>query len=650
MKFKKLFLGILSVAVMVNSAASVSSAYKVGTVTGKVLSTDIVTYIDSVRVPSFNIAGRTAVIAENLNACGLDFSVTFSEETRTLHLEKSSAPVYDRGYFHFDVDTSSKAVGTPIMNVLYTDIKTVFGTTQMESFNIGGFTCIYADDLAKLCGEYIWDENARTVNVTTGKKVIPGATVVQASRTLPGLVSGLTKSDSFARWGEEAKSYITPSSDGGFTTIEIDENINIESYDKEFNLVNSFAIKKELPLFGGLYFGRDFNYIAFGQENLLCDNSREVIKIVIYDKNFVKISEVSVNNCKTTIPFDASAGEMYEDDRYLVLHTSRTQYPDEQGNSPQTQLTVIVDKHTWQVVNMLGKFQHNHTSHALREFVRLDGGKIVTANYSDAAPLRGAFLQELDAEGKILHTQSLFNVGGALGANCTGAMLGGFELSDSGYLATMSTIDHSVPTGYSNVNIDGIDKENRDIFLIWTDKVTREMKHTCLAWYRGTEYTGSTPYLVKLSDGNFMILWQQFSDYSEESNTVCIAFSDKDGNQLGATHSVKAQLSKGCMPVEVNSKVVWYVNTEGGRTFFELSADEADYVVSEVSEETTVQEPASEAPEEDKSEILNEYISEENPVVKEESIPVMGEVLDEDSSEKEPAKQDKKPPIVVDGI
>ena len=71
----------------------------------------------------------------------------------------------------------------------------------------------------------------------------------------------------------------------------------------------------------------------------------------------MKISEVSINNCKTALPFDASIGDMCENDRYLVLHTSRSQYKEENGERPQTQLTVIIDKQTWQVVNMLGKFQ-----------------------------------------------------------------------------------------------------------------------------------------------------------------------------------------------------------------------------------------------------------------------------------------------------
>ena len=241
---------------------------------------------------------------------------------------------------------------------------------------------------------------------------------------------------------------------------------------------------------------------------------------------------------------------MSEDDKTLVLHTSRSGFRDENGTRPQTQLTVIIDKSTLGVTNMLGKFQYNHTSHALSEFVLVDDGKIITATLSDAAPLRAVFMQELDSVGKVLKTQSLFNIGGPLGANCTGTMIGGLKQSDSGYLVAINTIDHSIPTGYNNLHIEGIENENRDVYLLWTD---------------------STPYLVSLEDGTFMVLWQQFSNFSNDSNTVCYAIVDKDGNQIGQTKSIRAQLSKSCVPTDVGGRVVWYVNSDSGRKFYSLS-------------------------------------------------------------------------------
>lgn len=550
-------------------------AANVGDKIEKVLSTDIVTYIEGIEVPSFNIAGRTAVVVENLNAMGLPFGVSYDDLTRTLTISDSDIfGTGGRDYFHFADSESTLPIGTPVMDVLYTDIKTYYDFTELESFNIGGFTCVYATDLAELYGVSRWNEEERTVNIYRKREDII-ASVLKESVThkLPATESVITRGETMNRWESPAKSYLLEGDNGAYTAIEISDTINIETYDRNFRHTSSVKIKKELPLFGGFYAGEEYNYIAFGQENLSDSDSKTVIKIAVYDKAFKKVNEVAVTNCRTAIPFDASAGEMSENEDYLVLHTSRSQYQEPNGMRPQTQLTVIIDKKTWSVVNNMDKFQENHTSHALREFVKIDKGKIITANYSDTTPVRGAFLQELDFEGKLHRTQSLFNVGGPLAANCTGAMIGGFEVSDNGYLVSMSTIDHSLATNYTNVNIEGIETENRDVYLLWADKNTWQIRRTRITDYSDKKPSASVPYLVKLEGGDFMVLWQRFSDDSNISNTLCYAFIDSFGNQIGETLTAEGQLSESCRPIVKGDKVIWYVNTGSSRDFYAINAD-----------------------------------------------------------------------------
>lgn len=572
---KKTLCTMLSFLLFASSSGVQISAYNVGDKIGKILSTDITAYVEGVCIPSYNINGRTAIVAQDLAKLGesRNFGVYFDEESRVLTINDSdihgwgspSAIVYRK-------EITDVPVGTPAGDVLYTDITANFNGTPVESFNIDGYTCIYSDDLGKLCGTYLWDETARRVDVYRHGSHISDVLKVSSGRNFDAQEQVITKSETFARWGETAKSHVVKNSDGTYTSVDVTENINLETYNADFSHKASFAIKKELPLFGAFYSGKEYNYIAFGQENLLEDNSREVIRIVVYDKAFAKLREISVSNCKTTVPFDASGCEMYENGDYLVLHTSRSQYQDENGNSPQTQLTVIIDKKTWSVTNMLGKFQYNHTSHALQEFVRIDSDRIVTANFSDAAPIRGAFVQEIDFYGKLLGTQAIFNVSGDSGANCTGAMIGGFEVSDNGYFVTISSISQSVPTAFTNTTIEGIDRENRDVYVLYTDKTTRELRHTCLTSYAWSGYTAGVPYIVSLDDGNFMVLWQRFSDAEEESSTVEYAFVGEDGKQIGSTYTVTAQLSESCKPIVSDGRVVWYVNTGTGRDFYSLGA------------------------------------------------------------------------------
>ena len=550
-------------------------AQNVGDKIGEVLSTDIVTYIEGIKVPSFNIAGRTAIVVENLNAMGLPFGVQYDDSTRTLTISESDIfGTGGRDYFHFADSESSMPIGTPIMDVLYTDIKTYYDFAELESFNIGGFTCVYATDLAELYGVSKWNEDDRTVHISKKKEdVVVAISKTASTSKLPAEESVIERTETMDRWGAPAKSHLIKGGDGTFFTIEISESVNIEQYDNNFRHLSSFTLKKKLPIFGAFYEGEEYNYIAYGQENLSDSDTKEVIKIVAYDKNFKEAWEVGIKGCKTAIPFDASSSQMCEDGKHLVLHTSRTQYKEANGTRPQTQLTVIIDKETKKVINPLDKFQENHTSHALKEFVKIDNGRLITANYSDASPTRGAFLQELDFNGKLLHTQSLFTVGGPLGANCTGAMIGGFEVSKKGYLVSMSTIDHSLVTNYTNVNMEGIETENRDVYLLWADKNTWNVRRTAITDYGRDKLTASVPYLVKLSDGNFMMLWQRFSDDSNHSDTLSYVFIDPEGNQIGEILTAKGRLSESCVPTEIDGKVIWYVNTGNTREFYKVDAD-----------------------------------------------------------------------------
>ena len=571
-RFAKFILGTtLSLSLFVSQ--SPARAYNVGDVIGKILSTDIAAYINDSPVVSYNIAGRTAIVVQQLQPFG--FEVLFDEAARTLTV-KEGAPSPATANI---AAPSYSTVGDSVGDVYFTDISTNFNGQPMESFNIGGLTCVYADDFAQKCGSYVWDEGSRTVKINKHGYQSIVTSKTQSARTLGAAALGESVTDALRRWGAPQRSNIIADDDGGYTAIEAADYINIEKYDAGFNLVKSFSIAYELPIFGAFYSGKDFNYIVFGQENLQMDNSREVLRLVIYDKNFVKVSEVPIANCKTTVPFDATNCAIAENDGYIVIHTGRSQYKDENGQSPQTQLTVIIDKKTWSVVNMLGKYQPNHTSHALNQFAVIDGDKIITADMSDAAPYRGAILRALDFSGNVLGTQPIFSVGGAGGANCTGIMTGGMAKTDSGYIVTLNALDPSLPTGYNSLYVEGVPYENRDVYALFIKKDTWEMKHTCLARYTYTGKTAGRVQLASLSDGRLAALWQVFENAEgttkEYSESVAYAILSPEGELEGNVHTMNAALpSDGGLCVRGN-KLVWYVNTEGGRTFYTIDVPQA---------------------------------------------------------------------------
>ncbi len=575
--FKK-FVGAALALTVIFPLTSAFSA-NVGDKIGKVLSTDIVTYIEGVQVPSFNIAGRTAVIVENLNAMGLPFEVWYDDSTRTLSISEGSGGTRD--YFHFSDNNSTAPIGTPIMDVLYTDIETFYQGKKLESFNIGGFTCVYATDLANLYGRYTFNESTRSVDIFRNKDEAEGmAFSKEASRKLPADESIIQKGDTTVRWGSPEKSYLIKNENGTYSAIEFSEQISVETYDADFNYLSSLKIKSDYPVFGGFLEGDEYNYIVTGQENLKENDSLTVINISVYDKNFRKIKDIPVKGCRTTVPFDACNVSMTENEDFLVLHTSRSQYKEKNGLIPQTGLTVIIDKKSWKVTNTLDKFQPNHTSHALKGFVRFDSGKIVTANYSDATPVRGAFIQEMDTSGKLLSSTDIFSVAGPASANCTGAMLGGFEVSSKSYITALSTIDHTLATDYGDTYIEGVAVEERDILIAVTNKNTKKTKTFPLTFYSGSGKTASVPYLVKLESGNFMVLWQRFETFSNTSNTFCYAFLDKNGSLIGEAMQYNGYLSGSCQPVETDGKVMWYTNTSSGRVFYEINSNPSAHILS----------------------------------------------------------------------
>ena len=123
------------------------------------------------------------------------------------------------------------------------------------------------------------------------------------------------------------------------TVKGINDIITIDIYDKQYNLIDSKKIDFELPLFGGFYSGKEYNYIVFGQENIEENHNKEVIRIVKYDKDYNRIGNASIKGGEsfTIRPFNSGSGEMAEYRDILVLHTARERYTTDDGLNHQSQ-------------------------------------------------------------------------------------------------------------------------------------------------------------------------------------------------------------------------------------------------------------------------------------------------------------------------
>ena len=109
------------------------------------------------------------------------------------------------------------------------------------------------------------------------------------------------------------KSYLTPLSTGFMRVFydTINNNIGVEYYDNNFNILKKNKIELELEVYGGFYAGSNAYYIVVGQNNTEEDDNLEVIRVIKYDTNWNRIgaakitSNTSIYGGKVRYPFDA---------------------------------------------------------------------------------------------------------------------------------------------------------------------------------------------------------------------------------------------------------------------------------------------------------------------------------------------------------
>ena len=130
-------------------------------IVGEALNTDIRAYIDEIPIRSYNIGGKTGIVAEDLRDYG--FEVIWYPDLRELIVAQSDSTATGSGHVFKE---TTEPVGSHAAYVYETDIVTYVGGRKVEAFNIGGETVIYVDDMEAF-GDVKWDEASREVHFTT---------------------------------------------------------------------------------------------------------------------------------------------------------------------------------------------------------------------------------------------------------------------------------------------------------------------------------------------------------------------------------------------------------------------------------------------------------------------------------------------------
>lgn len=381
--------------------------------------------------------------------------------------------------------------------------------------------------------------------------------------------SAYSFSQSTARWAEHSTDFICDNGDGTVNVVwEDSDNVRVDTYSGDWKLLKTKVIPQELPIFGGVYFGERYNYIAFGQKNPGEDNKLEVIRLVKYDKDFNRLDSAAVSDCFTIEPFHSGNVSMDEYGDTLVLHTARLRYLTDDGKNHQSQLTVYFDTNRMKVINNdLGRFQENHVSHSLNQFAKFNGSTAVLVDHGDAYP-RAVVINTSSNEGGSYSELTLLKIPGEVGANQTGVSIGGFEITDNNYMVAINTVDQSQVTGYDSYNIQGLEIQERDAVLLISpigSTSNSKVKQVYLTDYVGRRKSAGAPFIVPLGDGRYMIMWQEFAyeagRTSADSAGVRYVVVDEDGRAEGSAKLLPgAALGKYCKPIVYDNYVTWYVD------------------------------------------------------------------------------------------
>lgn len=158
-KEEKTMKKIISIILLSCIFATMSvSSYAKDNVCGEVLNTDIKAYINGNPIKSYNINGWTGIKAEDLREYG--FNVEWDADERSLSIIKN--PI-EKCTSNYQFEHNNYPVGSHAAYVYKTDIKTFLEGKPVSSFNIGGWTIIYIDEL-QIYGDVIWDPQKREIS------------------------------------------------------------------------------------------------------------------------------------------------------------------------------------------------------------------------------------------------------------------------------------------------------------------------------------------------------------------------------------------------------------------------------------------------------------------------------------------------------
>ena len=392
---------------------------------------------------------------------------------------------------------------------------------------------------------------------------------------IPAAVQAPASSDNlhdqnYGIWGSTVNSWLVGTPEGVTRIEALEEGVTVEHYDESFQFLSRRMLPRELDLFGGFHEGEDYYYLVFGQTNPEEDDFREVIRVVYYSKDWIRLGHVSMLGDGTTIPFDGGSCRMLEARGRLYVYTCREIYSlDGLNHQTNVMFSVKLDQIAGaggETLKIPGVDMWNFTvSHSFNQFIQPDGDRFVTLDHGDGNP-RAAVIGFSDS----LETHKIMTFFGGDGDNLTGASLGAFLVSDSSYLTAGNSIrqDGTVST-YGQ----------RNLFLGITSKAENVQDMTSrIRWLTAhsddAQVEVSTPHMVALGNDRFLVLWNEWPKGDQEQRTLYWVTVNGAGESLGDVCRKEHISLSDCPPILTEGRVCWYVTDGAEPVFFSIEASD----------------------------------------------------------------------------
>ena len=370
-------------------------------------------------------------------------------------------------------------------------------------------------------------------------------------------------------WANTVSSYLEETADGEFQRVEAcEDGVYIETYSRDFLLLDAKKIQLELPIFGGYYAGSQYNFLVFGQENPEESDGVEVVRVVKYDKNWNALGTCSISGVNTSIPFRAGSLRMTETGGVLYIHTCHQMYKSSDGVNHQANMTFAVNESTMsaeQKQYTVWNISSGYVSHSFNQFIETDGTYLYRLDHGDANP-RSVVLTKCNKSNITSSSNTnVLSICGEKGENATGVCIGGFDLNGD----KLITVGNSVSQSDASYDASG----QRNVFVAVTDT---NLSGTSLKWLTSYEAGEGTelgnPQMIAC-DGGYFVMWEE-REISQSQILTKIIKIDTAGNVVEGACTIYARLSD-CQPIVTSEgQLVWYITEESSPVFYQIDTND----------------------------------------------------------------------------